>query len=202
MAIVYRHIRLDKNEPFYVGIGKTEKRAYSIHGRNKLWKNIILKTEYRVDILFDDLTWHDACEKEKEFIKLYGRDNLRTGTLCNLTDGGDGAFGSVCSDERREKVSNSMIGKNKGKKLSEAQKLKISQSLKGKKYTNQQIKDFSLVKQKPPKPYRMAKIQKPNGKKWYVMFRRFGVNISLGCFYTEQEAQAAIDKWLLENKFI
>ena len=31
MAIVYRHIRLDKNEVFYIGIGKTEKRAYEKH---------------------------------------------------------------------------------------------------------------------------------------------------------------------------
>lgn len=27
MAIVYRHIRLDKNEPFYIGIGKDEKKS-------------------------------------------------------------------------------------------------------------------------------------------------------------------------------
>lgn len=35
MAVLYRHIRLDKNEPFYVGIGKTEE-----HGNNcKLKQN-------------------------------------------------------------------------------------------------------------------------------------------------------------------
>ena len=28
MAVVYRHIRLDKNEPFYIGIGEKENRAY------------------------------------------------------------------------------------------------------------------------------------------------------------------------------
>lgn len=27
MATVYRHIRLDKNEPFYIGIGKDEKKS-------------------------------------------------------------------------------------------------------------------------------------------------------------------------------
>lgn len=44
MGYLYRHIRLDKNEPFYIGIGgfdKTEKefsyrRAYKIYRRNKL----------------------------------------------------------------------------------------------------------------------------------------------------------------------
>ena len=55
MAIVYRHIRLDKNEPFYIGIGKEIKRAYDKR-RGNHWKSIIKKTEYRVDILFDNLT--------------------------------------------------------------------------------------------------------------------------------------------------
>ena len=35
MAILYRHIRLDKNVPFYIGIGKDIKRAYSKSNRNK-----------------------------------------------------------------------------------------------------------------------------------------------------------------------
>ena len=43
MAFVYRHIRLDKNEPFYIGIGKKIYRAYSMKGRNKYWLRIINK---------------------------------------------------------------------------------------------------------------------------------------------------------------
>ena len=47
MAYLYRHIRLDKNEPFYIGIGGDDKgyyeRAYhKISHRNKHWKNIEL----------------------------------------------------------------------------------------------------------------------------------------------------------------
>ena len=47
MAYVYRHIRVDKNEPFYIGIGKDDgyefKRAYykSIEKRNKIWIDIL-----------------------------------------------------------------------------------------------------------------------------------------------------------------
>lgn len=89
MAVVYRHIRLDKNEPFYIGIGKTEKRAYNKSGRNKIWKNIVAKTDYRIEILFDDLNREEAIEKELEFISMYGRINNSTGSLSNLTDGGD-----------------------------------------------------------------------------------------------------------------
>ena len=107
MAVVYRHIRLDKNEVFYVGIGKTEARPHSVNDRNRYWKNITNKTDYRVDILFDDLTWNEACEKEIEFIELYGRKDLGKGTLVNLTNGGEGVIGQVVSDETRIKLSNS-----------------------------------------------------------------------------------------------
>lgn len=50
MAYVYRHIRLDKNEPFYIGIGSdaTYKRANTKKGRNEIWKRIVCKTTYDV----------------------------------------------------------------------------------------------------------------------------------------------------------
>ena len=117
MAIVYRHIRLDKNEPFYIGIGKTERRAYIKGNRSSLWKKIGLKTEYEVEILFDDLTWEQACEKEIELIKLYGRKDLGLGPLVNMTDGGEGTL-------NKEPW-------NKGRKTSEEQILKLKLSHKG-----------------------------------------------------------------------
>lgn len=92
--VVYRHIRLDKNEPFYIGIGN-EKRPYEKRRRNKYWQNITFKSNYKIDILFNDLTWEEACEKEKEFIRLYGRKDLSLGCLVNLTDGGDGTLNTI-----------------------------------------------------------------------------------------------------------
>ena len=61
---LYRHIRLDKNEPFYIGVGtkgdykhtKTiseYKRAYSKGKRNTFWNNIVNKTGYEVEILLE-----------------------------------------------------------------------------------------------------------------------------------------------------
>ncbi len=73
MAYVYRHIRLDKNEPFYIGIGSCLNRCYIKTRRNKHWHSITDKTDYRVDIIFDDLSLEDAKEKEKELIYLYGK---------------------------------------------------------------------------------------------------------------------------------
>ena len=110
MAYVYRHVRLDKNEVFYVGIGLNDnfgkyKRAHSF-ARSNFWKKITNKSEYVVEIMFDDLTWEEACEKEKEFIKIYGRKDLNEGTLVNLTDGGDGSLN--VSPESRKKQSEMM----------------------------------------------------------------------------------------------
>ena len=114
MAYVYRHIRLDKNEPFYIGIGSDEeyKRANTNTRRNKHWVNIS-KFGYEVDILFDGLTWYEACIKEKEFISLYGRKDKNKGSLCNLTDGGDGCLGRIVtfSEESKRKMSEARKGK-------------------------------------------------------------------------------------------
>lgn len=105
---VYRHIRLDKNEPFYIGIGtgRNYKRARKRGTqRNDIWNRIVAKTPYEIHILMDNLTWLQACEKEKEFILLYGRRDLGTGPLINLTEGGDGRFGHIVSEETRKKMS-------------------------------------------------------------------------------------------------
>jgi len=116
MAYVYRHIRLDKNVPCYIGIAKDDKgvykRAFAIKvGRNPLHQNIINKTEIEVEIMLDDLTWEEACEKEKELITLYGRKDKSTGILCNLTDGGEGAPGVIQSLEVRLEKSNRLKGR-------------------------------------------------------------------------------------------
>lgn len=136
MAILYRHIRLDKNQPFYIGIGNSLSRAYDKYHRNKHWKNIVNKNSYEVEILFDDLTWQQAKEKEKEFIALYGKIE-NGGILCNMTDGGDGTLGCVSNIEKRKKISSanlnrdsfiyeSVASKHRGMKRSNEAKQKMS----------------------------------------------------------------------------
>lgn len=144
MAYVYRHIRLDTNQPFYIGIGSDLKysRALTLKGRNLFWTKTVAKGGFSVDIIFDDLTWDQACEKEKEFIKLYGRRDNNTGVLVNLTDGGDGSNGLVQSQETIQKKIQSLtgkkrtpaqievlkkasVGRNKGRVLSDDHKEKI-----------------------------------------------------------------------------
>jgi len=125
---LYRHIRLDKNEPFYIGIGTKLKNSLnkntiykrscdSIKRRNKIWNCITSKTEYKVEILFESNDYEFIKSKEIEFIKLYGRIDLKTGTLANLTDGGEGCLNKIVSLETKNKISK----KNKGKVRTEKQ---------------------------------------------------------------------------------
>lgn len=144
MAYLYRHIRLDKNEPFYIGIGSDDKykRAYSVKQRTKHWMFITACTPYEVEIVLDDLTWEEACKKEQEFIQLYGRKDQNKGTLCNYTDGGEGAYGRILSLDSRKKISQSVSGHNHGmygrehtknarKKISQSQYKKVIDTITG-----------------------------------------------------------------------
>jgi len=110
---VYRHIRADKNEVFYIGVGSRSesdlknniyKRARTKTGRNNMWKNIVRKTEYTIEILVESFDLELIKEKEKEFIKLYGRKILNTGTLCNILEGGDASFSDRSSGTRTPRI--------------------------------------------------------------------------------------------------
>lgn len=141
MAYVYRHIRTDKNEPFYIGIGKdaTYKRAYqsSKTKRSDFWHNIAIKG-YEVEILMDNLTWEQACEKEKEFISIYGRKDLGKGTLVNLTNGGDGVI--ELSKESIESIRKKLTGV----KQSEYTKNKRKETLK-KVWENEDLRNLKRI---------------------------------------------------------
>lgn len=127
MAIVYKHINPNTKETFYIGIGKSKKRAYSKHSRNKYWKNYTKKYGFEVEILKENISWNEACKLEIELIKKFGRKDLGKGKLLNMTDGGEGLVN--ISQVTRNKMSLSKIGKtpwNKGRKLKPYGKMCIS----------------------------------------------------------------------------
>lgn len=151
MAYIYRHVRKDTNEVFYIGLSLKDdekyKRAYSIHSRSVFWKNIVKKTEYEVHIMLDNLSNDVAKEKEKEFIALYGRSDGGCGTLCNLTDGGDGSINLYISDETRSKLSKASSGENNpmfGKTHSEDAVNKIKAANIGRKRTDKAKENMRL----------------------------------------------------------
>jgi hypothetical protein len=103
MAIVYQHRRKDTNQVFYVGIGKSEKRAYNKTKRYKQWKDFVKNHDYIVEITHRDVIWEEACSIEKYLISFYGRRDLGLGSLVNQTDGGDGVIN--LSEDSRSKMS-------------------------------------------------------------------------------------------------
>jgi len=91
VALVYLHKRKDTNQVFYVGIGHTQKRVNQKKGRNYDWyKEVKSSNGFVSEILYNNISWEEACLKEKELISFYGRRDLNSGILVNRTPGGDG----------------------------------------------------------------------------------------------------------------
>jgi hypothetical protein len=143
MAYVYIHKRKDTNEVFYVGIGQNKNRAFEKTRRNPFWKRITKITDFDVHIIEENLSWKEACEREKYWISFYGRRNINTGSLVNLTDGGDGTLGRIVSEETRNKMRRPISeehkrkiglaskGRNVGRKHTEEARKKMSNASKG-----------------------------------------------------------------------
>jgi len=91
MSYLYRHIRPDRQEVFYIGIGSEgTRRAWETRKRSQLWKSVVAKNKgvFKVDILLTGLTKEEAIAKEIEFIDLYGRRVNGCGSLVNFQAGG------------------------------------------------------------------------------------------------------------------
>lgn len=98
---IYLHIREDNNEVFYVGMGKSPKsnkiygfntkysRAFEKTKRSEFWKNIVKKTSYKVEIIFETNSKIEAENKEVELINYYGRRCFNEGNLVNFQSGGN-----------------------------------------------------------------------------------------------------------------
>ncbi len=139
-CIVYQHRRLDNNEIFYVGIGKSEKRAYSKSNRNEIWRRIVNKYGYSIEIIYKNITWENASKIERKLIKQYGRINLHNGTLCNMTDGGDGILNYQHTNETKELLRKLKIGT----KLSEKHIQILKESNTGRKHTPEELYKMSV----------------------------------------------------------
>lgn len=155
---VYQYLRKD-GTPYYIGKGK-DGRAWTSKRRT------LAKTptdDSRIVIIKENLSEEEAFALETKLILEYGRIDLGTGPLLNLTNGGEGFSGQVFSDEHRRKMSESAKGRKHTpetkKRLSEYAKnhrspehlAKISAGNKGKTYTPEQIKRMSDAKIGIPK---------------------------------------------------
>lgn len=158
MAYVYQHIRLDKNEPFYVGSSSSNnfKRAYTFSksNRNKIWNDIYdaINGNIKVEILYVNISNDEAYLIEKRLILKYGRIDNNDGILANICAGSYGEnissgvrkeksdrvkgdknpfYGKKHTDETKIILRNKSLGSKKGP-CPEERRIKISIANKGK----------------------------------------------------------------------
>lgn len=133
---VYRHI--SPSGKVYIGITSREVIKRWNNGNNykmcSIFQKAILKYGWdniKHQVLFTNLTERRAKDLEVDLIRHY--KNLAISY--NITDGGDGMLGVSPNQETRDKISKSNKGRepyNKGLRLSDRTKDKISQSRLGK----------------------------------------------------------------------
>jgi hypothetical protein len=123
---IYLHRKASDGEVFYVGKGCGD-RKYDVMDRSHYWKRIVNKHGRTIEIVKDALTEDEAFKLEVELIAHYGRRDQGKGSLCNMTDGGDGAWGQVMSQSARDKVSKARMGNKtwEGRVHSEETKAKM-----------------------------------------------------------------------------
>jgi len=112
----YAYLRED-GTPYYIGKGKGY-RIYEKFNR----KSLPPKDKNRIIFLKKNLTEEEAFKHEIYMIAVFGRKDLGTGILRNLTCGGEGCSGLIPSEDHRKKISIS----NKGRIMSEENRQKIS----------------------------------------------------------------------------
>ncbi len=124
MFYTYLWLRED-GTPYYAGKGYGT-RAFKLHWHNKMYP----PASDRI-IVQEWLSEEDAFEAEKFLITYYGRIDLGTGCLRNLTDGGEGTVGK--SEEALQRISKALRGNTHtlGYKHSEKAKQKMSEAAKG-----------------------------------------------------------------------
>ena len=136
--------------PYYIGYGHGD-RAFVKHShRNN--KDFTPKDKRFIVILESTLTSIGALAIERRLIRWYGRKDLGTGILINRTDGGDGGPNSKPirkphSDETKEKISVA----NLGKKRTLETRLRIGESKKGQRVSEENKKLLSNLYKGVPK---------------------------------------------------
>ena len=133
---VYAYLRED-GTPYYIGKGKGS-RAYSKH------KGFKPPAKDRILIILRNLTEEQAFSNEIDFIAWYGRKDNGTGILRNLTDGGEGASGFVFPESSKQILS----ARNKGKKISDKVKKKMSEAHKKRFIENPELRKIQSDRNK------------------------------------------------------
>lgn len=121
MKFYVYQLRVENEElPFYIGKSFTGSKRYIEHCHEarcktspkynffkskkirKTWRQGLVFVE---EVLANFETEELALIVEAELIKKYGRRDNNTGILCNHTDGGEGGYGKIITEETKQKMS-------------------------------------------------------------------------------------------------
>lgn len=141
-CFVYAYLRQHDHTPYYIGKGSRHDRAFAKHTCE------LPAFDDLAVCLRSGLTKEEAEKWEKFYIARYGRNDMGAGILRNQTDGGEGSWGVIQSNETRAKRSQSLTGRTqtqaereahsvsmRGRTLSEEHKHKVGLASRGRKHT-------------------------------------------------------------------
>jgi hypothetical protein len=140
----YLYLR-DDGTPYYVGKGKGRRVSRTV-GRHRppFDSSRIILQEFSSE--------PDAIFAERFLISLYGRKDLSTGCLINMTDGGEGASGRTPTLQQRLKVSQSLVARPRP----DAVRRKVSQShmgLHASEMTKKKMRESQRLRREREKQY-------------------------------------------------
>lgn len=106
---VYAYLRKD-GTPYYIGKGSGN-RAYKHSNTDKIHPPIDVSN---IVFLKENISETEAFAYEKQMISHYGRKDLGTGILRNMTNGGEGTAGYKHTSEFRKRISSAQKGNTNG----------------------------------------------------------------------------------------